>query len=91
MIQLRIKHRCIFASERSNHLAMKLITVQFTHNNENCVYLETLLVYLSRYLDQETVKGPFQSSSQAVTCHYLFNHSKVKASCKKGKLGKFQI
>jgi len=38
------------------------------------------LVYLSRYLDQlETAKGPFQSSSQAATCYYQSNHSKVEA------------
>jgi len=35
-------------------------------------------MYLSRYLDQETAKGPFRSSSQAATCYYLsINHSKV--------------
>jgi len=28
------------------------------------------LIYLSRYLDQETAKGPFRSSSPAVTCYY---------------------
>jgi len=32
-----------------------------------------------RYLEQETVKGPFRSSSQAVTCYYQSNHSKVEA------------
>jgi len=32
-----------------------------------------LLIYLSRYLDQETTKWPFRSSSQAATCYYLFN------------------
>jgi len=38
-----------------------------------------VLAYLFvRYLDQETVKCPFQSSSQAVTCYYQSNHSKVK-------------
>jgi len=25
------------------------------------------------HLDQETAKGPFQSSSQAATCYYQFN------------------
>jgi len=39
-----------------------------------------LLIYLSRYLDQETAKGPFQSSNQAATCYFLSNHSKVQAS-----------
>jgi len=34
---------------------------------------------LSRYLDQETAKGPFWSSSQAATCYYQSNHSKVEA------------
>jgi len=34
---------------------------------------------LSKYLDQETAKGPFQSSSQAVTSYYQTNHSKVEA------------
>jgi len=28
---------------------------------------------LSRYLNQETVKGPFRSSSQVATCYYLPN------------------
>jgi len=36
-----------------------------------------LLIYLSRYLDQETAKGP---SSQATTCCYQSNHSKREAS-----------
>jgi len=35
--------------------------------------------HLSRYLDQETAKGLFRSSSQAATCYYQFNHSKVEA------------
>jgi len=34
---------------------------------------------LSSYLDQETAKGPFQSSSQAATCYYQSNHSNVEA------------
>jgi len=33
---------------------------------------------LSRYLDQETAKGPFRSLSQAATCYYQSNHSKVE-------------
>jgi len=40
--------------------------------------LGTVLVYLSRYLDQETTKEPFQSSSQSATCYYHSNHSKVE-------------
>jgi len=36
---------------------------------------------LSRNLDQEIAKGPFRSSSQAVTCYYQqSNHSKVVPS-----------
>jgi len=34
---------------------------------------------LSRYLDQETAKCPFWSSSQAATCYYQSNHSNVEA------------
>jgi len=30
--------------------------------------------YLSSYLDQETAKRPFRSSSQAATCYYHSNH-----------------
>jgi len=37
------------------------------------------LMYLSRYLDQETAKGSFRSWSQATTCYYQSNHSKVEA------------
>jgi len=37
------------------------------------------LIYLSRYLDQETAKVPFRSSSQAATCYYQSNHSMVEA------------
>jgi len=33
---------------------------------------------LSRYLDQETAKGSFRSSSQAATCYFQSNHSKVE-------------
>jgi len=34
---------------------------------------------MSRYFDQETAKlGPFRSSSQAATCYYHSNHSKVE-------------
>jgi len=39
-----------------------------------------LLIYLSRYFDQETGKKPFQSSSQANTTYYLPNHSKVRGN-----------
>jgi len=38
-----------------------------------------ILIYLSRYLDQETAKGPFRSTSQAATCYYQSNHSNVEA------------
>jgi len=34
--------------------------------------------YFSRYLDKETANRPFQSSSQAATCYYQSNHSKVE-------------
>jgi len=42
-------------------------------------YVRYLLIYLSRFLDKDTVKLPFRSSSQAATCYYQSNHSKVKA------------
>jgi len=52
-------------------------------NNFYCnVGLGKLLIYLSTYLDQETAKGSFRSSSQAATCYpyyYQSNHSKVEA------------
>jgi len=35
--------------------------------------------YLSKHLGQETAKWPFQSSSQAATCYYLSNYSKIEA------------
>jgi len=38
-----------------------------------------VLIYLSWYLNQTTAKGPFQSSSQAVTCYHQSTDSKVKA------------
>jgi len=41
-----------------------------------------LLIYLSTYLKQETVKKPFRSSSQAATCSYQSNHSKKRHSVK---------
>jgi len=41
--------------------------------------VEYLLIYLSEYLDLETVNWPFRSSSQAATCYYQSNHSKVEA------------
>jgi len=40
--------------------------------------LGLVLIYLSRYLDQETAKGPFRFSSQAATYYYQSNHSKVE-------------
>jgi len=36
------------------------------------------IYYLSMYRDQETAKESFRSSSQAATCYYQFNHSKVE-------------
>jgi len=36
-------------------------------------------MYLSRYLGQETAKGPCRSSSQIATCYYQSNHSKIEA------------
>jgi len=41
--------------------------------------LGTVFIYLLRYLDQETAKRPFRSSSQAATCYYQSNHSKVES------------
>jgi len=40
---------------------------------------EGALIYLSRYLDQETAKEPLRSSNHAVICYYQSNHSKVEA------------
>jgi len=37
---------------------------------------------LLRYIDQETANGRFRFSSQAATCYYQSNHSKVEASHK---------
>jgi len=33
-----------------------------------------LVIYLSSYLDQESAKKTFRSSSQAATCYYHSNH-----------------
>jgi len=43
--------------------------------------LGTVIIYLSRYLDQETAKEPFRCSSQAATCYCQSTvvHSKVEA------------
>jgi len=38
-----------------------------------------MLIYLSRYLDQEIAKGPFRSSSQAANCDYQSIYTKVEA------------
>jgi len=38
-----------------------------------------VFTYLSSYLDLETAKGPFRSSSQAATCYYQPNYSKEDA------------
>jgi len=38
----------------------------------------TLLIYLSRYLNQETAKWSLRSSSQATNCYYQSNQSKVE-------------
>jgi len=43
------------------------------------------LGYLSRYFGQGTTKKPFRSSSQAATCYYQSNHSKVEAIRQTGK------
>jgi len=43
----------------------------------SCVKIQALthlFVKVHTYLDQETVKEPFWSSSQAATCYYHFNH-----------------
>jgi len=36
-------------------------------------------LFVKVYLDQETAKWPFRSSSQAATCYYQSNHPKVEA------------
>jgi len=57
-------------------LFLNLYAVYF--NIYNCWWLlgDTwyLLIYLSRYLDQETAKWPFRSSSHVATCYYQSNH-----------------
>jgi len=35
---------------------------------------------MSRYIDQETAKGPFRSSSQAATSYYQCNHTKGRGN-----------
>jgi len=42
-----------------------------------------VLIYLLRQLDQEKANLPFWSSSQAATCYYQSNHSKVEAALPK--------
>jgi len=37
-----------------------------------------LLIYLSRYFDQETAKGLLWSSCQATTCYYLSNQDHLE-------------
>jgi len=49
------------------------------HHKTQGSFLSLELIYLSRYLDQETPKWPFWSSSQAATCYYQSHHSKVAA------------
>jgi len=39
--------------------------------NKLPLVLGYLIIYCQGYLDQETVKEPFRSSSQAATCYYL--------------------
>jgi len=39
---------------------------------------DLLLIYLSRYLNQETATKPFRSSSQAATYYYQSNYSKLE-------------
>jgi len=46
--------------------------------------LSILLVYLPSCLGQETAKWPLRSSSQAATCSFQSNHSKVEATSLKG-------
>jgi len=54
--------------------------VEFTYYAKLKYIISTwyLLIYLLRYLDQESVKGPFCSSSQAATSYNQSNHSKVE-------------
>jgi len=40
---------------------------------------DSLLIYLSRYLEQETAKGSFRPLGKAATCYYQSNYSKVEA------------
>jgi len=49
------------------------------NNSSKYFALGLVLIYLLRYLDQETAKWPLRSSSQAATCYYQSNHSKVEA------------
>jgi len=42
-------------------------------------FCDEVLIVLSRYLNQETAKWPFRSSSQATNCYYQSNHSTVEA------------
>jgi len=52
---------------------------QFALDN---VLFAVLLLYLSSYVVQETAKRPLRSSSQAITCYYLSNRSKVETPVK---------
>jgi len=54
--------------------------------------LDTHLFVKVPYLDQKTAKESLRSSSQAATCYYQFNHSKVRSNpvkCFQAKVSKF--
>jgi len=62
----------------STILNYKIWSQYFSKNIHNYVRCSgSLLIYLASCLGQETAKWPMRSSSQAATCYYQSNHSKV--------------
>jgi len=57
--------------DQPTHSSFSQPTVNITYPSlevEECYQTKYLLIYLSRYLDQEITKWLFRSSSQAATC-----------------------
>jgi len=54
------------------------MSLQPNSNRSFAVPVAVLLKYLPICISQETEKGPFRFSSQAVTCYEQSNHSTVE-------------
>jgi len=79
-ISLLFSHRFDHGAAPKIERKMSPLNIAFDRYASIGTVMHYILVISPRYLEQESAKEPFQSSSQAAICYYQSNYSKVETN-----------